>query len=146
MLCFFLFPFSPFLPHSPFHFFPLSGSMSHSVSAAFKQLRTPLLICPCQHFYISTTKKFHYQSLFLQLPFNMFTLRILALNPNFWQSMSFMFNFKCSVWEGQKTISEFLQKGSTKSLVAGPQLLISRIEKMYSMQNLGLNLYSAPLP
>ena len=108
--CFF-FSFSslPFSTSPPqFHFFPLSGSMSHSVSAAFKQSRTPLLICPCQHFHISTTKKFHYQSLSLQLPFNRFTLWILALNPNFWQSMSFMFNFKSSVWKGQKTMSEFL--------------------------------------
>lgn len=127
--CFvFFFFLSPLFYLTP-HFFPLWGSMSHSVSAAFKQLCTPLLICPCQQFYISTTKQFHYQSLFLQLPFNMFTLRILALNPSFWQSMSFMFNFKCSVWKGQKTISEFLQKGSAKSLVAGPQLLMSGIEK-----------------
>lgn len=107
--CFFFFFLSPlFYLTTPISFFPLSGSMSHSVSAAFKQSRTPLLICPCQHFHISTTKKFHYQSLFLQLPFNMFILWILALHSNFWQSMSFMFNFKSSVWKGQKTMSEFL--------------------------------------
>lgn len=129
MLCFLLFPFSPFLPHSPFQFSHFQCSMSHSVSGAFKQLCTPLLICPCQQFYISTTKQFHYQSLFLQLPFNMFTLRILALNPSFWQSMSFMFNFKCSVWKDRK-----LSVNSYKEVLKiiewqGPQLLIFGIEK-----------------
>lgn len=67
-----LFPILPFLPPPP----PLLGGMSHSISAAFNQLLTPLLIYPCQRFHISTTRKFHYQSLFLRLPVNIHFVNI----------------------------------------------------------------------
>ena len=35
-------------------------------------------------------------------------------------------------------MSEFLQKGSAKLLVAGPQLLMGGIENIYCVQNLGM--------